>query len=86
VVQGNKVVETRRAGVDKGSAAALWMSRDNYDFILAIGDDATDEDLFRSMPVSAVSIRVGISGTLAQYNIRNSANVIDLLFLLAAQN
>ena len=86
VVQGNKVVEIRRAGVDKGNAAALWMSKSNYDFILAIGDDATDEDLFRSMPVSAVSIRVGVSGTHAQYNIRNCAEVIDLLFLLAAQN
>jgi trehalose 6-phosphate synthase/phosphatase len=86
VVQGNKVVEIRRAGLDKGNAAALWMSKSNYDFILAIGDDATDEDLFRSMPVAAVSIRVGVSGTHAQYNIRNCAEVIDLLFLLAAQN
>ena len=86
VVQGNKVVEIRRAGLDKGNAAALWMSKSNYDFILAIGDDATDEDLFRSMPAAAVSIRVGVSGTHAQYNIRNCAEVIDLLFLLAAQN
>ena len=80
------MVEIRRAGLDKGNAAALWMSKSNYDFILAIGDDATDEDLFRSMPAAAVSIRVGVSGTHAQYNIWNCAEVIDLLFLLAAQN
>ena len=86
VVQGNKVVEIRRAGVNKGNAAAFWMGNRSYDFILAIGDDATDEDLFRSMPASAVSIRVGISATHAQYNIRSWAEVIDLLFLLAAQN
>jgi trehalose 6-phosphate synthase/phosphatase len=86
VVQGNKVVEIRRAGVSKGNAAAFWMGNRSYDFILAIGDDATDEDLFRSMPASAVSIRVGISGTHAQYNIRSCAEVIDLLSLLAAQN
>jgi trehalose 6-phosphate synthase/phosphatase len=86
VVQGNKVVEIRRAGVNKGNAAAFWMGNRSYDFILAIGDDATDEDLFSSMPESAVSIRVGISGTHAQYNIRSCAEVIDLLFLLAAQN
>ncbi|HEY7554890.1 MAG TPA: bifunctional alpha,alpha-trehalose-phosphate synthase (UDP-forming)/trehalose-phosphatase [Candidatus Binatia bacterium] len=86
VVQGNKVVEIRRAGVSKGNAAAFWMGNRSYDFILAIGDDATDEDLFRSMPASAVSIRVGISGTHAQYNIRSCAEVIDLLSLLTAQN
>jgi trehalose 6-phosphate synthase/phosphatase len=80
------VVEIRRAGVSKGNAAAFWMGNRSYDFILAIGDDATDEDLFRSMPAKAVSIRVGISGTHAQYNILSCAEVIDLLSLLAAQN
>jgi trehalose 6-phosphate synthase/phosphatase len=79
VIQGNKVVEIRRAGVDKGNAAAHWMSDNNYDFILGIGDDTTDEDLFKALPESAVSIRVGISATHAKYNIRNSAEVINLL-------
>ncbi len=79
VIQGNKVVEVCRAGVDKGSAAGTWMDGGEYDFILAIGDDATDEDLFKSLPAAAISIRVGIVGTQAQYNIRNSAEVLDLL-------
>lgn len=82
VVPGNKAVEIRRAGVDKGTAAAFWLSN-KYDFILGIGDDTTDEDLFKSLPASAVSIRVGISGTQAQYNIRNCADVIELLRSLA---
>jgi trehalose 6-phosphate synthase/phosphatase len=86
VVQGNKVVEIRRAGVNKGNAAAFWLGDRSYDFLLAIGDDTTDEDLFKSLPLSAVSIRVGMSGTHAQYNIRNSAEVIALLFLLAKRN
>jgi trehalose 6-phosphate synthase/phosphatase len=84
VVQGNKVVEVRRAGVDKASASGLWMDGSEYDFILAIGDDATDEDLFKWLPADAISIRVGIAGTHAQYNIRSSADVIDLLCSLAA--
>jgi len=83
IVQGNKVVEIRRAGVDKGSAAATWIEGDEYDFILAIGDDTTDEDLFRNLPAQAISIRVGIAGTAAQYNIRNSFEVLDLLRSLA---
>jgi trehalose 6-phosphate synthase/phosphatase len=79
VIQGSKVVEIRHAGVDKGSAALQWLARNDYDFILAVGDDATDEDLFRAVPASAVTIRVGIAGTLARYNLRNSAEVIALL-------
>lgn len=83
VVQGSKVVEIKRAGVDKGNAALNWLTDNAYDFILAVGDDTTDEDLFKALPASAVSIRVGISGTHAQYNVRNCADVIDLLRSLA---
>ena len=79
VVLGSKVVEIRHAGVDKGSAALNWLSNADYDFIFGIGDDATDEDLFKALPDSAVTIRVGIAATLAQYNLRSSADVIDLL-------
>jgi trehalose 6-phosphate synthase/phosphatase len=79
VVLGSKVVEIRHAGVDKGSAALTWLSGAAYDFILGIGDDTTDEDLFKALPESAISIRVGISATLAHYNIRSSAEVVELL-------
>jgi trehalose 6-phosphate synthase/phosphatase len=83
VVRGNRVVEIRRAGVNKGNAAVAWLGDRDYDFILAIGDDTTDEDMFKFMPPSAITIRVGISGTHAQYNIRNCAEVFDLLVCLA---
>jgi trehalose 6-phosphate synthase/phosphatase len=72
-------VEIRRAGVDKGSALLAWTGHGDYDFILGIGDDTTDEDLFKALPKAAVSIRVGISATHAQYNLRSSADVIELL-------
>lgn len=80
-VQGNKVVELRRAGVDKGGAAGTWVDGGEYDFILAVGDDATDEDLFKSLPMAAISLRVGMVGTHAQYNLRNSTDVLDLLHM-----
>jgi trehalose 6-phosphate synthase/phosphatase len=84
IVQGNKVVEVRRAGVDKGSAASLWLGEREHDFILAIGDDITDEDMFKALPASAVTIRVGITGTQAQYNMRNCVEVIEFLRSLEA--
>jgi trehalose 6-phosphate synthase/phosphatase len=83
VIQGNKVVELRHVGVDKGSAALQWMTQLDYDFVLAIGDDTTDEDLFTALPDWAVTIRVGLAATHAHHNVRNSAEVADLLESLA---
>jgi trehalose 6-phosphate synthase/phosphatase len=79
VLQGSKVVEIRNAGVNKGNAAVRWLSTARYDLIIAIGDDWTDEDLFTALPESAVTLRVGLTNTRAQYNIPNSAEVIELL-------
>jgi trehalose 6-phosphate synthase/phosphatase len=83
VVQGHKVVELRHASVNKGSAALQWMTQPGYDFVLAIGDDTTDEDLFAAMPDWAVTIRVGLAATQARHNLRNSAEVAELLESLA---
>jgi trehalose 6-phosphate synthase/phosphatase len=77
-------VEVRHAGVNKGGAALTWLNHEEYDFILGIGDDTTDEDFFRTLPQEAFSIRVGMSATHAQYNIRNSNEVISLLRALLA--
>jgi trehalose 6-phosphate synthase/phosphatase len=85
VVLGSKVVEIRRAGVDKGSAALNWLNDGGYDFILGIGDDTTDEDFFKKMPASALTIRVGIAPTLARYAVSSSAEVIELLGILARE-
>jgi trehalose 6-phosphate synthase/phosphatase len=79
VRQGSKVVEIANAGVDKGTAALQWMIGGEYDFILALGDDLTDEDLFRALPEQAVSIRVGVAATHARHNLRSSADVMALL-------
>lgn len=83
VVQGSKVVEIRRSGVDKGGAARSWLAERDYDFVLAIGDDVTDEDMFAALPEGAVTIRVGVVGTHARYNLRSVADVLDLLHTLA---
>ena len=84
IVQGNKVVEVRPSGVDKGSALLAWTGNREYDFVVGIGDDTTDEDLFKALPEGAVSVRVGISTTQARYNVRSSAEVSELLRSFAA--
>jgi trehalose 6-phosphate synthase/phosphatase len=79
VLRGNKVIEVRMAGVNKGSAALHWLSTGDYDFVLAIGDDVTDEDIFQVLPEDAFSIRVGIASTYARFNVHDSKEVIKLL-------
>ncbi len=83
VLQGSKIVEVRTSGVNKGAAAREWASKGTYDFIFAVGDDWTDEDIFPILPDSAYSIKVGFSGTHARYNIANPKEVVRLLARLA---
>jgi trehalose 6-phosphate synthase/phosphatase len=83
VLQGNKVVEVRNAGVNKGLAATQLLVNHKAEFVLAVGDDWTDEDLFMAMPETAYTIHVGVSRTHAQYNLRNPREVVLLLSQLA---
>ena len=45
-----------------------WITRGRWDFILAIGDDVTDEDIFEVLPGDAYSIKVGFGASRAVYN------------------
>ena len=83
VLEGNKVVEIRNAGINKGKAASMWLNRQNWDFILAIGDDHTDEDTFGALPEHAYSVKVGLSRTVAQYKVRSVEEARELLELMA---
>lgn len=83
VLEGNKVVEIRNAGVNKGKAASLWLNREPWDFILAIGDDHTDEDTFGAVPESAYTVKVGLDRTVAKYKVRSVEEARELLDLLA---
>ena len=79
VLEGNKVIEVRNTGVTKGTAAMEWLAGRNGNFILAIGDDRTDEDLFRALPASAFSVRVGLAQTAAKYYVASHTAVRRLL-------
>jgi len=79
VFEGNKVIEIRNAGVNKGAAGKEWLSKQTPEFILGVGDDWTDEDLFRALPSSAYSVRVGVANTAARYYLGNAAAVRRML-------
>ena len=79
VLEGSKVVEVKNAGVNKGQAALQWISREDWDFILAIGDDLTDEDVFKALPTTAWSIKVRFSASAARFNLGSPGEVRALL-------
>lgn len=79
VLEGNKVVEIKNAGVNKGKAALHWVNEEDWDFIIAIGDDNTDEDTFKVLPPKATSIKVGLEQSAAKYNLLGVEKVRELL-------
>ena len=79
VMTGHKVVEVKVSGMDKGTGAQHWLDKANWDFVLAVGDDRTDEDMFEALPEDAYSIRVGYEQTAARYNVPSNEGVRGLL-------
>ena len=47
--------------------------------ILAAGDDWTDEDMFQVLPATAMTIRVGVRPTAANYLLADQQDLIALL-------
>jgi len=82
VMEGSKVIEVKPAAIGKGTSCQTFLTR-GYGFILAIGDDATDEDLFKVLPDSAYSVRVGLTSTYARFNVYNEVQARELLKALA---
>ncbi len=79
VLQGNKVIEIKSSNVNKGRATTQLLMKDDYDFVLIMGDDWTDEYMFEAAPESAVTIKVGYVKTKAKYQIKGPNEVRKLL-------
>ncbi|MDO6431434.1 bifunctional alpha,alpha-trehalose-phosphate synthase (UDP-forming)/trehalose-phosphatase [Flavitalea sp. BT771] len=83
VIDGNKVVEVRIAGFDKGATALKIVNESDPDFVLCIGDDTTDEDMFKALEGEAYTIKVNNGASAAQYTILSQTQVLPLLNMLA---
>ena len=82
LMPGDKVLEIKNMDINKGKAALTLTSHNDYDFIMAFGDDYTDEDLFKALPESAITIKVGSNISAAKFYLRNPAEVRSFLFSL----
>ncbi|MCW3786015.1 bifunctional alpha,alpha-trehalose-phosphate synthase (UDP-forming)/trehalose-phosphatase [Plebeiibacterium sediminum] len=79
IMEGNKVIEVKSGGINKGVAALKFLNNEPYDYIMAIGDDWTDEFMFRELPEDAITIKVGMKHTKAAYKVESVDAVRSLL-------
>ncbi len=79
VQEGNKVLEVKDMRVDKGQSSLAFLNQEQYDFILGVGDDHTDEDLFVALPKKALTVKVGIGMTSARYRLGSWKSMRSLL-------
>lgn len=78
IFMGNKILEIKDPNITKGKVMKKLLEKP-YDFILAFGDDYTDEDMFKALPKRAFTIKVGPGNTRARYRLKNPSQVLSLL-------
>jgi trehalose 6-phosphate synthase/phosphatase len=85
ILAGDKVIEVRPHGVHKGGIVPDILAAHPGAFLLAIGDDRTDEDLFAAIPAGGASVHVGARDTRADYRLVDVTAVRRLLAAIAEE-
>jgi trehalose 6-phosphate synthase/phosphatase len=79
IYSGNKIVEIKPKTINKGQAVSKLLALNPADFILCIGDDYTDEDMFKALPETAFTLKVGPGVTAAHYRVPGIEGAIEVL-------
>ncbi len=80
VLEGHKVIEVRLRGVSKALVGQrVCADASPRTTVVAIGDDWTDEDLFRALPAATITIAVGRRPTRARFRVEDHRGVRQLL-------
>jgi len=79
VMRGNKIVEIKSALFSKSTGTKELLKNKEYDFILCLGDDITDEDMFKILPKAACSVKIGKNSDSAKYNLPLQEDVLPFL-------
>ncbi|QNK62045.1 bifunctional alpha,alpha-trehalose-phosphate synthase (UDP-forming)/trehalose-phosphatase [Pedobacter sp. PAMC26386] len=82
MMPGNKVIEFKNIEVNKGKATLALLYDSDPDFIIAFGDDHTDEDIFKALKPEAYTIKVGSNISAARYYLRDFVEVRGFLKML----
>jgi trehalose-phosphatase len=90
ILLGKKVIEVRPANVNKGAIVRKLLCGREFEFVLCLGDDRTDEDMFGAVnalckdnPFTCVIGKQPSSQ--ARYYLRSQSDVLDLLSELVGE-
>jgi len=98
-VRGNGIIEVKPQGSSKGTAADMVLSwtkstKGEVDFVFCVGDDRSDEEMFRMvdsvaysphMPAEVFACTVGAKPSKAPFYLDDPVEVISMLRSLAAR-
>jgi trehalose 6-phosphate synthase/phosphatase len=80
VLEGKKVIEIRLRGVSKAAVVhRVFADAVHGAAVIAIGDDRTDEDLFRALPAGSLTVAVGTRPSHARFRVEDHRAVRSLL-------
>lgn len=96
---GKANLEVRPTSLNKGNIAKRLIADygqevgEPPEFVLCLGDDATDEDMFKALNTSdlprehvfAVTVGASSKTTMAQWHLLEAADVINSIALLAGE-
>jgi trehalose 6-phosphate synthase/phosphatase len=82
LMKGDKIVEVKPSEYTKGTAIKNFFSFQDFDFILAAGDDTTDEDMFEALPPDTITIKIGKPSEKSRYSLAKSDDLIRFLKIL----
>jgi trehalose 6-phosphate synthase/phosphatase len=91
--RGKKIIEVKSLSANKGKFTKYWLSQlpdtNKPDVVIALGDDSTDEDMFKFLQeqnnVSSYCIKIGEGETSAHYTIRDQSFVNSFLEKIVSQ-
>ena len=79
IMEGSKVIEVKSGGINKGIAANQFINNEQFDYLMAMGDDWTDEYMFKELPSEAITVKVGIQRTSANFKLESVGAVRKFL-------
>ena len=85
-MRGSKIVEVKSIGFNKGTEVVRLVNNNDYDFVMAMGDDIIDDDMFHSLPEDAITIKMGSISSIARYSLMQHETNKFLNSLIADTN
>jgi trehalose 6-phosphate synthase/phosphatase len=79
LMEGNNVIEIKPSAFDKGRAVLRWLAQEDWDFVLAAGDDHTDEYMFEALNGRGTTVKVGVGMSAADYYVESVGDIRGLM-------